>query len=1804
MGKRLISMFLALILLLAGIPEMGLLAKAAESGSADLLKLVVNEVPLIQQEFNPEQTEYTGTAYMSVKKLNVWAVPSDPGAVVNINGKEVDSSNVSKENNYGRQAVEFDQKQQADISIQVSNGDSNKTYHVLIQKENTDYRGRSQIEVKSVSASSEQEGFEAAKAIDKNEAAGWKPNASSPKEVVGQYIDFDLGQNYVVSRMTALLNTPEDWGQNSIWKNMTGVQVREDGSEEWTTVFEKGNLRNRTPRQVTDPSRQFHRYEFGDNYTGRYIRFSYTQYEMNLIPEIKEMMIYGYEPGDPDIPEPSGEEINQECFVPSNPNITRGQDILMNKGFQYTSWVASGEYGRGTYDAKEFKDSELTGLIFYDPPLENTEFFKYTPNAQWGIAKAPWGGNAMSGAGEPRDYLPEEMRPYVANFVSSCFGDEGLYSLSEVNLFKKWFDWSKINYPGVILHSNQALGRGWENNNAEPMHVFTEIAQPDLLTHDNYYYNNTGWDNETGSTRNVIMSSSWQREAALAGLTGDGTMPILFGQYVSAFDRDLTESQKYMINNVSLAMGMKWLDLWRTEFAFDECFLFDYDGTPKRSYYEWADIIRQTKNIGDALIRLNSDTLVTKTGLNSSGNPNTAASRAATDAVGGMGSFEDNTEKNTEYYISGVEAENLGTVNSGNPGDVVLGYFNPLPGLTSQELTAYFGCSYPKGFMVVNGLFDGMKKAAQSGNNGKNWIQVDNGSEEETMQKITLSFAKDHPQLNKVNKETGKIEAVEIGGDNTLEITIGGGAAELFFWSDVSADASSNPEQAEAAFDQDISTSWTAAKDASYPVTLEKKFSGSYMIDKVTINEAGNNITGFGLEYRTTAGNWERIPLEGSDTETIGLSKTVQFAPVKAAGIRLVIQSADKTPGIREIRYFKYDEEADDTIEKTVTINDNDMGEGINQFSFDDNFTYRETEGGNFPTPIGNDVHFTNVTGAESTLHFYGTKLELFYRKYNNNANISVSIDGGEPVKIDTSAGSEKFASTVFADLEPGEHTAVIRKTSEAQIAIDGAKVTYKGSIPGSEGRKVMTYVNDKSDKITYNPQAESTTANEEPDKRAAGWAQFTQTDSTNTGWTSSSKEGAYYEIAFYGTDVTVYAPKKLRNIFGGDDTIPWGEADITLDGETVDASYDVDNQNGNVNFGLPVLKIHASDENADHKLRVTVKSGVSRIDYAVVTGIAEKEPVEETTATVEGIAGEHGTIEPKIQKVKLQDDALLRVIPDEGYMLDQIDSTGNYSAEGNTILLPNVQKDHTVSVTFRRVTDKTALQTALEAAEAYIPDGYTEESYAVLKAAIAEAKAVLEDEKADQNAIDEQINKLQEAIAQLERILADLTQLQSLYNAVSKMDMSIYTEESAKALKTALEKAAYVLEKENATKVEAAESESELLVALAGLEKIADEPEEETDKSLAKALHSAYKDLDLSGYTPESAAAFTEALGALADVIEQENATQEEVDHSIANLLSAATGLAALPKDPEEPEVPVDFSLLNVLYQAYSGVDTAKYTKESTEAFLAALKNAQSVLNNEEADQTAVDQAAADLAKTAAELKEEPVKPEEPVVKADNTTLKVLYQAYSGLNTGRYTDSSAKVLIDAIAAASAVLNNADATQEQIDKAASVLMAAAAGLEMKPAEAPRPEVPALKKGQILTYKGLKYKVTNPKAGKAEVMVVGASSKSVRKVTVPSSVTLKGIKCKVTKIGQKSFKNYKKLKKITIGANVTAIGKQAFYGDSALTNITVKSKVLTNAYSNCLKKISSRAVIRVPGSKVQEYKKLFKNRGQKNSVVIK
>ena len=122
-------------------------------------------------------------------------------------------------------------------------------------------------------------------------------------------------------------------------------------------------------------------------------------------------------------------------------------------------------------------------------------------------------------------------------------------------------------------------------------------------------------------------------------------------------------------------------------------------------------------------------------------------------------------------------------------------------------------------------------------------------------------------------------------------------------------------------------------------------------------------------------------------------------------------------------------------------------------------------------------------------------------------------------------------------------------------------------------------------------------------------------------------------------------------------------------------------------------------------------------------------------------------------------------------------------------------------------------------------------------------------------------------------------------------------------------------------------------------------------------------------------------------------------------------------------------------------------------------------------------------------------------------------------------------------------------------------------------------------------------------GKETVSVIGAQKKSITSLTIPSTVTLKGVKCKVTYIKSKAFKNYSKLTKVTIGANISSIGSQAFYDDGKLKYITIRSSVLTKTGSKIFRGISATAKIKVPRSKRTSYKKLLKNMGQKSTVKI-
>ena len=130
-----------------------------------------------------------------------------------------------------------------------------------------------------------------------------------------------------------------------------------------------------------------------------------------------------------------------------------------------------------------------------------------------------------------------------------------------------------------------------------------------------------------------------------------------------------------------------------------------------------------------------------------------------------------------------------------------------------------------------------------------------------------------------------------------------------------------------------------------------------------------------------------------------------------------------------------------------------------------------------------------------------------------------------------------------------------------------------------------------------------------------------------------------------------------------------------------------------------------------------------------------------------------------------------------------------------------------------------------------------------------------------------------------------------------------------------------------------------------------------------------------------------------------------------------------------------------------------------------------------------------------------------------------------------------------------------------------------------------------KVGTRYTVSGSTYKVT--KAG-AEVMVY-KTSKVARSVIIPATIKAKGITYKVTAIGTKAFNGNKKLKKVTIGANIAKISNNAFFKCPALKTVTVKTMKLTKktAGKKAFKGVNKKMVIKVPKKMKKAYVKMFK-----------
>lgn len=147
----------------------------------------------------------------------------------------------------------------------------------------------------------------------------------------------------------------------------------------------------------------------------------------------------------------------------------------------------------------------------------------------------------------------------------------------------------------------------------------------------------------------------------------------------------------------------------------------------------------------------------------------------------------------------------------------------------------------------------------------------------------------------------------------------------------------------------------------------------------------------------------------------------------------------------------------------------------------------------------------------------------------------------------------------------------------------------------------------------------------------------------------------------------------------------------------------------------------------------------------------------------------------------------------------------------------------------------------------------------------------------------------------------------------------------------------------------------------------------------------------------------------------------------------------------------------------------------------------------------------------------------------------------------------------------------------------------------------------------VSYKGVKYKVTSIgekafyKNVKIKKVTIGDNVSSIENYAFYGCKNVTSIKLgkKVELIGDSSFRKCTKLKSIVLPKNMEELGKNAFYGCKKLKTITINANSVINVGKNALKGISKTAVIKVPSKQLSKYQKQIKTKtGYKKSMKIK
>ncbi len=294
-----------------------------------------------------------------------------------------------------------------------------------------------------------------------------------------------------------------------------------------------------------------------------------------------------------------------------------------------------------------------------------------------------------------------------------------------------------------------------------------------------------------------------------------------------------------------------------------------------------------------------------------------------------------------------------------------------------------------------------------------------------------------------------------------------------------------------------------------------------------------------------------------------------------------------------------------------------------------------------------------------------------------------------------------------------------------------------------------------------------------------------------------------------------------------------------------------------------------------------------------------------QTQFTITATAGEGGKIAPEATTTVYKGTSkVFTITPDKGYHIESITVDGeNVETIATEYAFEDIVANHTIEVTFAKdelTIAKENLLATINTANKKLAETeqYTPSSLKDLEDAVKAAQAIYDDPNADQDKVDKAKANVEAKLAALKaKAKKDALNLAIIAAEGDAALVDKYTEESIEKLQKEIKAAKEVLADENASQEEVDAAEKAVQVAQKALvEKETPKPEAPVKKDeLKAAVEDATKVVgDTEQYTEESLAALQSAIDAANAVLQNPDATQDEIDAAVQSVKEAKEALKA----------------------------------------------------------------------------------------------------------------------------------------------------------------------------------------------------------------------------------------------------------------------------------------------------------------------